>query len=393
MMLDQVLKILIQQIKTVDYKIPAKDRRILISLASQLDQGHFLTENQANLLVKILKENEKTIVVEGVDLTEDLKLVEWSQPFRVIEHIRKIYLNSAHPDLIFVEFTHDKRLKNKLLSLNGKLSGSVTSISPKVNAVLFCEKNIRLVVKEFANDNFVIDEKIVNFDQEIRKILKTNNNPFNIFQLENTAVKKLIKDEVGPITYDNLLLLHDRKLRYQYEISEKITEKSLTADIAQRQSTRIFIDSNAVSLVALLKSIKELHRFPLLIIFDGHNSKTDKKTLNLLAEAITANDLDDKVGIYFRFTQSSDLSNFNATVGELKYNKKLDSTTTIVGIANNKIPKFLVNLNWKPNSIISFTANFKNNKSYVYFSDVDLSIYYADRQPLSGGIDAVQISH
>jgi hypothetical protein len=292
-----------------------------------------------------------------------------------------------------VEFTHDKRLKNKLLSLNGKLSGSVTSISPKVNAVLFCEKNIRLVVKEFANDNFVIDEKIVNFDQEIRKILKTNNNPFNIFQLENTAVKKLIKDEVGPITYDNLLLLHDRKLRYQYEISEKITEKSLTADIAQRQSTRIFIDSNAVSLVALLKSIKELHRFPLLIIFDGHNSKTDKKTLNLLAEAITANDLDDKVGIYFRFTQSSDLSNFNATVGELKYNKKLDSTTTIVGIANNKIPKFLVNLNWKPNSIISFTANFKNNKSYVYFSDIDLSIYYADRQPLSGGIDAVQISH
>jgi hypothetical protein len=392
-MLDEMLKTLTQQIKNVDCKIPAKDRRILISLSGQIDQGSFLTENQANLLVKILKENEKTIELSSIDLKSALQTPVWSQPFRVIEKIRKIYLNSDHPDLIFIEFSHDKRLKSKLMSLNGRISGTVTSLSPKVYTVLFCEKNIHVVMKEFANDQFTIDEKIAIFNQEIRKIVKVSTNPFNVFQLENKNLKNSIEADIGPITPANLLLLQDRKFQYQYQISEKIAEKSLTAEIAQRQSTRIFVNSKQVSLVSLIKSIKELHRFPLLVIFDGHASKTDKQSLDLLAEAITANDLDDQIGIYFRFNQSADTANFNTAISELKYNKNLGNDTTVVGIANNKIPKFLVNLNWKPKSIISFTPNFKNNKSYVYFSDVDLSIYYADRQPLVGGINALQISH
>lgn len=393
MTVDQILKTLTQQIKTVDFKISAKDRRILISLSGQIDQGNFLTENQANLLLKILKENTSTITLDGIDLEKELQLPLWSQNFRVIEKIRKIYLPESHPDQIFIEFTYDKRLKNKLLSLNGKISGSVTSISAKIHAVAFCEKNIHMVVKEFAGDRFDIDEKIFIFDQEIRRILKDNINPYNVFQLENEILKKSIENEIGPISHDNLLLLQDRKFRYQYQISEKIAEKSLTADIAQRQSTKIFVDSKKVSLVSLVKSIKELHRFPLLLIFDGHVSKTDKKSLDLLTEAIAINNIDDQVGIYFRFNQATDLSNFNTAIADLKYNKNLGPNTTIAGISNNKIPKFLVNSEWKPNSIISFTANFRNNKSYVYFSDVDLAIYYTDRQPLGGGIDAVQISH
>ena len=389
MTLDQVLKTLTQQIKTVDYKIPAKDRRILISLSGQLDQGSFLTENQANLLVKILTENVKSIEASGIELTESLTYPTWSHPFRIIEKIRKIYLDQNHPDLIFVEFTHDKRLRTKLISLNGKLSGSVNSLTSKIHTVTFCEKNIHLLLREFAGDKFTIDDKISVFDQEIRKILKDKTNPYNVFQLKNENLKKIIEDEIGPITHDNLLLLHDRKFRYQYQISEKITEKSLTTDIAQRTSPRIFIDNKKVSLEAVIKSIKELHRFPVLLVFDGHVSKNDKKSLDLVANAIAANDISDQVGIYFRFNRPADDFNFNATIGELKYNKNLSSETMIAGIANNKIPKFLVDSNWKPNSIISFTTNFKNNKSYVYFSDVDLSIYYSEKQPLGGNIDAV----
>ena len=55
--IDYLLKHVYQNIKIIDKLISPKDRKILTSLANQLDQGNFLTENQAKLLVKILSEN------------------------------------------------------------------------------------------------------------------------------------------------------------------------------------------------------------------------------------------------------------------------------------------------------------------------------------------------
>ena len=49
---DTLLIELFQQgIDKLDSQIPNKDKRILVSLARQLNSGNFLTENQAKLLV------------------------------------------------------------------------------------------------------------------------------------------------------------------------------------------------------------------------------------------------------------------------------------------------------------------------------------------------------
>ena len=107
-----------------------------------------------------------------------------------------------------------------------------------------------------------------------------------------------------------------------------------------------------------------------------------------MATALESNSIAD-VGIYFRFDNTTEQNKiFNDLINTLKYNSKLDKNTKIVGLANNKLPKFLVKDQWKPNSIISFTNNFKNNKTSVYCDDVDLIIYYHDKAPL-GDIDAI----
>ncbi len=387
MTLDQVLKIFAKELKSTDSKISAKDRRILVSLAGQLDQGNFLTQNQANLLLKIFQENKKLINVQGVDLDNLLENPVWSEKFRVIEKIRKIFLDKNHAGVFFMEFSYDKRLQNKLSSLNKSIQGNISSIGSRLYSFLFCEKNIFAIVEEFQRDGFTIDQEILNFYQEICEIKKNKKNPFDIFSLEDVKLQRIIKSDIGDIDETNLMLLHDRKFRYQYEVFPKIEEKTLVAAIAQRKSTKIFISSKGVDLKEIFKAVKELNRFPLLLIFEGHSSKTDKKSLDLLKNSVEELGIENSVGIYFRFDKTNDTDGFNSTIAESKFNKNLEDTTLVAGISNNKLPKFMVNLGWKPKSIISLTSTFKNNKSSVYFSDVDLTIFYTDRQPLGVGID------
>ena len=101
------------------------------------------------------------------------------------------------------------------------------------------------------------------------------------------------------------------------------------------------------------------------------------------------NNIDNQTGIYFRFDQGAEGDQFNKSVKDLKYNQPLTEVTTVAGIANNKIPKFMVKSGWKPKTVISLIPSFKNNKSSVYFSDVDLIIYYGDKKPLAGDVDVI----
>lgn len=386
---DYLLKHIYQNIKIIDKLISTKDKKIITSLSNQLDQGNFLTENQAKLLVKILIENIDHISLIDATSQEIINNNHWTHQFRVIHQVRKIYLSNSIPPSIKIEFTYDKRIRTKLSNLNKSLQGNLVANGPRHYATSFSEKNIYTLVDEFKNDGFEIDEKIMDFYHEISEILKNNKSPFYVFSLENENLKKVIEDDVGPITIDNLLLLHDRKFRYQYAITEKITEKNLKNSIAQRTTPKVFVNSQKFNLHELLSSLKELHRLPLLVVFDGHDAKNDQKMLNLLADAMLQTNIDNQTGIYFRFSQEGDGNGFNKIIKDLKYNQPLTEVTTIAGIANNKIPKFMVKTGWKPKTVISFIPGFKNNKSSVYFSDVDLTVYYGDKKPLAGDIDVI----
>jgi hypothetical protein len=387
--IDSILKKIITIIKTDSRSIPNKDKRILMSLSNQIDQGHFLTENQSKLMVKILNENVAAIKVIEPDIKNIIDAGVWSQVFRVIQRVRKISLSDDQENLILVEFTYDKRLKEKLISLNSKIDGSISAVGSKIYALALTEKNIHLLISTFLKDDFEIHEKIMNFYFEIDKILKNENDLFDIKDTTNETFKNIVYDRMGDISKENLVLLHDRKIRYQYTFSEKIEVVTLAEKIAVRNNSKVFISSSNVELSSLIESLTELKRFPAMVIFEGHDSKINKKHLETLSLAIQEAGVVGDVGIYFRFDKGTDTCLFNKTVAELAYNKNLSNTTVIAGIANNKIPKFLLKTNWKPKTVISFTTNFKNNKNAVYCNDVDLIVYYTEKRPLIGDIDVI----
>ena len=385
--IDSVLTELFQlDINKLDNRISNRDKKVLISLAKQLAVGQFLTENQSTLLIKIFKENKDSI---PSPYNEVIDYPTWSRPFRVLEQFRRISLTKDQDCRLLVEFTYNKRLRQLVTDLSKQLEGQLLALNSKQYSVPLTEKNLHLVVTTLKNQGFEIDHILMEFYGEISEILKTTNTQFNVFSLTDKKLEAAIVNEVGSISEDNLILLNDRHQQFQYSIFQKNPEISLKNALANRPSTKVWIDSSQTSLDNVVEALGELNRLPLLVIFNGHESKECLKNLEKLAISLKNCGINSDVGIYFRFDNISEHNkNFNNLISQLGYNAQLNDTTLIAGIANNKLPKFFLKSKWYPKSVISFSNNFKSNKTSVYCNAVDLIVYYNDKRPL-GGVDAV----
>lgn len=377
-----------QGIETLSSQIANRDKKVLISLARQITSGQFLTENQSKLLIKILKENDQHIFDPASTTRTIIDDPTWSQPFRVIEQVRKIFLAKDHDGRIIVEFTHNKRLRQQITDLNKTIEGQMLSINARQYSVPLTEKNLYQIVNAFKSNGFVIDQIIMKFYEEISEICSKKSTQFDVFNLTNEKLITAVHDEIGQISDDNLIMLNDRSLKFQYTIFPKDPEISLKNSLANRPSSRVWIDSSTTSLDDLVAALYELNRLPVLFVFNGHDSKECLQNLKKMENSLKKCDLNN-VGIYFRFDSAGDSNkDFNATISNLGYNVKLDKHTLVAGIANNKLPKFMLKNGWYPSSVISFSNNFKGNKTSVYCNAVDLIVYYNDKRPL-GGADAI----
>lgn len=386
-------KLLIELSDRDIYKIapgmPNRDKRILSSLNRQLSSGNFLTENQAKLLVKILKENTLEINAEGISIAGLLENPTWTTSFRKIEQVRTISIVKDPEPVILVEFTYNKRLKELIAELSKVLGTSIYSKSSKAYTIALTEKNLYEVVKRFSAYNFEISEEVKNFYKEISDILKSNEDRIDIFSTTNEKFLSLVKEKVGEISETNLVNLYDKRIRYQYTVSKKLTINTLTEKIASRSKNKIYLNNKTHSLTDLMKSLRELNRFPLLVVFNSFEPCHAYTTLEELKKGLDSVDITDKIGIYFRFENEKDGSNFNTAIANYKYNSKLDDSTLVVGVSNNKLPKFMFKTDWYPETVISFTPNFKANKTSLFCSAVDLVVFYGDKEPLGGSVDAI----
>lgn len=392
---DEFLNILSHHYDTLlKEKISARDRRILVSIGLQLNRGLFITENQSKILVKILKENIDVFKEIDSDLETLIENPVWSKEFRKIQRVRKIYKSITDENAMVVEFSYDKRLKNKFFELTASLDGSIIASGPRHYTINFSERNILLVVEKLLKEDFDIEPKIMEFFQEIAEITKKQEITFELFSTKNEKFKEIVKSNVGDINEENLLLLNDRAIRHGYQVFQKIPKNSLISAIAQRRNTKIYINPKEFTLEEVVNALSKLNRFPLLTIFDGHGAVHDKKYLNLLKSSVDAVIPDADVGIYFRYETSNDSYQFNAAIPEYGYNKILTDTTKVAGISNNKVPKFFVKSAWYPETVISFTNSFRNNKAIVYCDKVDLIIYYCDNCPMNGvEVVSLQVSN
>ena len=369
---------------------PPRDKRILENMPVLLNSDGYITENQANLILKIIKNNLEYLNFIGPGLIDAIKNPTWRKKFKIPEVIKQVSVCQApNKDfLIDVYFSYDSEIIKILKGLE-----KIAQVDKKYNEgkhIFFAleEKtcvNIHKVLEplnfEFSDDFLEILEKIKNLDLEAaqEKILFEN--------LYQTKIKKFIDED----SRNTPLLLLDRKIQYQYNFFDNFEENvnsSLTYKIAGRKINRVYIDKNKIDLLEILQSFNRLKRHKILFVFDEYKPNECIEGLKNIKSA--AEELKEtNIGIYFRFNNKNHGIVFNKLIADHNFNSRLTDKTKIVGISNGKIPKFMLKTDWYPDAVISFTNHFRNNRSQVYCNACDLIVYYTDILPLSAKTDAI----
>jgi hypothetical protein len=372
-----------------NFAIDQKTKKTLISLSRQLKKGHFFTEKQGRLLIGLLNEIKKE---KSIKNNFNLKILEtpvWSESFRTLEIVKKIYLKNDKNVNFIVEFTFDKDLKRKMQEAMKKANGVSEALSYGKYLFSVTEKNIAVIIDSVIDDNFEIDNTLLTYYTEIKKIQKTGDTNINGLLNQKEKIIECIKDEIKNQNTDIDLILLDRRIRYQYTFEYKNTNDSLTFKIANRKNSQVWIDRKNYQLEEIFSSLIELNRLPVLLIFDKSNVDESSKKLEALKHIVDQN-TDLQVGVYFRADNTSDINkSFNLSISDNQFNKFLDEHTSIVGIASTHLPKFMLSTPWYPKSVISFTNSFRQNKTATYCNSVDLVLYYTEHTLLSGAKDEI----
>ena len=123
------------------------------------------------------------------------------------------------------------------------------------------------------------------------------------------------------------------------------------------------------SLHNILDALWKLDRFPLLVVLDNESENQLHELANHFRDILNP----EEQSVLFRLEDKD--AGFNQLIKDRKLNNWVDSTTKVVYISKNKLPKLLVKNEWKPSAVFSFSSSMDRFvNSYVSFN-CDLIVY------------------
>ena len=148
----------------------------------------------------------------------------------------------------------------------------------------------------------------------------------------------------------------------------------LANKIIKASHHHIFIDIDQFSLTDVCSALNELKRYPLLIVLK-HGEEIENLT-NLyqgLKQKIDTTD----ITVMYRLENNTEKNiQFNELIKKLNFNNKLSNKTKVVIINNEKIPKPLLQLKWKPNTTLLCDSFRQKKQLQTYSNESSLVIRY-----------------
>jgi len=369
----------------IEKSLSTKDAKVLRDLATIVNSHYYLTENQGNLIIKILRENTKKLSNFSEKITESLTTPVWSRDFRQIRQVRKFHIGKMDDDTLqlIVEFTFNAEIRRILQEMSKKINQLIMVENGKKYFAPLTEKNIELLVDILTPHNFEIDELIQSHYKIIKSWSKSEvERQFLLTNIEHKNFQKAITDDLGIETSIDQHIINDRSMRYQYFIENTKNHESLTEYLANRSKPRIWVDKNQSSMAEVIASVLALKRSPLLVVFDTLANNKYLENIKILSDALEENGIFDKIGVYFRLTNDDTGKQFNQYIADKSYNYQLDNTTNVACVMSGKLPKFFLKNAWKPMSVIALDSRMgmRHGKTAVYSSCCDLIVEWADEQ-------------
>ena len=366
--------------------MPAKDIKILKSLCNVISGPSFITESQGRLLVKILNENKEHLVTVTELLENSLAYPLWSYPFRPIDQTKKMFIGKMNNGelVIHIEFANNANIRKILNNLHRDLDSTLTAVNSRIFLASLTEKNIVLLIDTLGPQGFEISTDLKNHYDTIKswKIEEIQSRYFTENLLDTALYKELTK-EIGNLSDNDISIVQDRSVRYQYIINTpENTEKNLKNSISLRTGPKLWVNSTTTDLTDVINELVNLKRLPLLVVMESHLQPKALENLKKLDESLKKCGIFDGIGIYFRLDNDEVGKEFNALIADRKYNKPLDDQTVVACVPNGKIPKFFLKNPWKPMAVIALGTSLRHSKTSVYANCCDLIISYNHTESL-----------
>lgn len=378
--------------------VDVSDSFFFNSLARQIRKNLALTHKQFDLAKsKLATYKDLFSSLDVDDFEETLQTV--AMPLRIADKEKSIRLveeknlfGNYSKQFIEVKFPFNKKEINIIENLKKTPIVKKYSYYKKSNSHYFSynEEITFLIVSAFLDRNYAVDEQLQH-TYEKTKFIKENAHLYvpGIYgsQLKNLhkSAQEAIVNELGELSADTSIKYLDRKLRFGLEkiefsdeLASNIEKYSPSAvKIASRENADYLSKPDDEKLDDLLNAVVELDRFPLLVIL------SDQISPSIVLEQLTSvhSFFEKTIGneaqsVLFRLDNTTDVTSkqFNSYVKEHKINNWVDSSTKVVYINYDKLPKVLLKSNWSPVASLSFSTLNRSIVSVYIESVCDLNI-------------------
>lgn len=362
----------------------SSEKTIFSSINRQVKKGSALTERQYLLVKSKILEKQEHLDIENLETI----VSKVSMPFRHID--RSQYVSIVKEEKMFngspsikIRFPFKKktivdleRIVSKHRHIYKHDSGS------HEHYFKLCESVIVDIVDTFSNKNFVIDNVLIEYAQQIREYMN-NLHSFvpGVYNYElcnfKEAALKVIQDEIGTIDNTNVLKLKDRQRRYGIAHIDCNNPGGLVGHLSFRLDTDVLVDPDLWSIDNVVESLIKLDRFPLLVLVDdGSELEQVSKVYNAFKNVVP----NTKQVCLFRVETTDKRYNLNNFIQDQQFNTFLDNTIDIVYIVKSKLPKLLLRVDWKPICTYSMSSARSNKMLSLYVEETSDMIIYHDKE-------------
>ena len=341
------------------------DITIMYSIARQVFKGVALTDRQFALMQQKLTTYADQF--KNIDCDFDFAITQTRHPLRQIDRSKYI---KVVDNKLKVRFPFRKTEIMELESCSRNAEGYSHDKGSHSHWFALNEINVFNLVTTFKNKNFVIDEEILDAYEKI-KIIKSN--PQDHLSGIYSGELKNIHPNLKIVETDNLILL-DRKFKYGFSYVENIKEPtSLPEKIASRTDKFYLSKPSSESINSIFQALWRLERFPLIVILDKGKEEIQLYECITHYRDILSNE---EQSVLFRDEEKD--SGFNTLIHDRKLNNWVDKNTKIVYISMNKLPKLLINSDWKPSTAFAYSSSINKHVNDFITFNCDLIVFRED---------------
>ena len=367
-------------------KMESVDKNILRSIDKQLSRKTAMTDRQFAVVKQKLLMYGRLWTEHNIDIHKHVNVLKY--PLREIDrsHWIKI-LDYKDEAVIGIRFPFNKKVIDRIEDLRKLDIRNQKHHYYKDNVHCFplTPKNIFEIIK-IANKfktKFSVHKELSDIYNQLLEYENDRNNyipgvyDYTVCNIPDLA-KETLKNELGECDKDTLSLYYDRRYLYglqefnQHLVSESIKQHSTIAQtIIKRDNAVVLLNSKSVNLNNLLSAITEINRLPMLVSLNLDTAHDTLFTVhNVLKHIIPV----EQMSVMFRKPGEDPINDY---IKEQKLNNMVDKDTKVVYISSNKLPKPLLQADWKASCVLSFDSSkltFNNVTNYV--NGFDLRITY-----------------